>query len=63
MIFNLYKAYPVTINDVPLSWTDNNNMVKLTVQMTFLEWDLNNTGNGSQGITIGTPQGPQQPST
>ena len=63
MVFNLYKAYPVTINDTPLNWTDNNNMVKLTVQMTFLEWDLNNTGNGSQGITIGTPQGPQQPST
>ena len=58
MTSTLYKAYPVTINDIPLSWTDNNNMVKLTVQLTFLEWDLNNPGNGSQGTIIKPPTPP-----
>jgi hypothetical protein len=38
----LRKAYPVTINDVALSWTDNNNLIKLNTQITFREWDLNN---------------------
>jgi hypothetical protein len=55
MYFNLYKAYPVTINDVPLSWSDNNNMLKLTVQLTFLEWDLNNPGTGKSGVHIQLP--------
>ena len=36
----LLKAYPVSINEVPLSWTDNNNLIKLTTTLTFREWVL-----------------------
>jgi len=36
--YTLYKAYPLSINDAPLSWANNNNLLKLTVNMTFREW-------------------------
>jgi hypothetical protein len=39
----LLKAYPVSVNDVALSWTDNNNLIKLTVSLTFREWTLGAT--------------------
>jgi hypothetical protein len=40
--YTLYKAYPLSINDSPLSWANNNNLLKLTVNMTFREWAQNN---------------------
>lgn len=38
--YKLYKAYPVSINDSPLGWGDNNNLLKLTVKITFREWAI-----------------------
>jgi len=46
----LLKAYPISVNDVPLSWTDNNNLIKLTAGITFREWVL---GDGQQNTSLG----------
>jgi hypothetical protein len=57
----LLKAYPISINDIPLSWGDNNNLVKLSVKMTFTEWVL---GDPQTQTTLGggvrTNTAPQQ---
>ena len=45
----LLKAYPVSINEVPLSWTDNNNLIKLTTTLTFREWVL---GDGQVNASL-----------
>jgi hypothetical protein len=42
LTYNLLKAYPIAINDTPLSWEDNNNLVKLTTTITFREWSIDN---------------------
>lgn len=52
IVVNLYKAFPVSINDTALSWSDNNNLVKLTTQVTFREWDLGNLQNSPTGVTL-----------
>jgi hypothetical protein len=36
----LLKAYPITINDIALNWSENNNLIKLTTTITFREWTL-----------------------
>jgi len=38
--YKLFQAYPVSINDSPLSWSDQNNLLKLTVKITFREWAM-----------------------
>lgn len=38
--YKLYKAFPVAVNDSQLSWSDTNNLLKLNVTMTFVEWKL-----------------------
>ena len=35
----LMEAYPVSMHDVPLSWSDNNNLFKTTVDFTFRSFD------------------------
>ena len=32
------EMYPLSISDSPLSWSDNNSLLRFTVNMTFLEW-------------------------
>ena len=46
----LFKAYPISINDVGLNWTDNNNLIKLTITLTFREWQL---GDGQSSASLG----------
>jgi len=46
----LLKAYPISINDTALSWTDNNNLIKLTTTITFREWVL---GDGQNNASLG----------
>jgi hypothetical protein len=40
--YTLYKAFPIAINDTPVSWGDNNNLLKLTTTITFKEWSFAN---------------------
>lgn len=38
----LYETYPITLNDIPLAWEENNSIVKLIVGFTFRDWALVN---------------------
>ena len=49
LVTSLLKAYPVSINDVALSWSDNNNLIKLTTNLTFREWVL---GDMQSAVTL-----------
>ena len=43
--YELLKAYPISINDSPLAWGDNNDLLKLTTTLTFREWNLTSLNN------------------
>ena len=53
LLTTLNGAYPVSMNDIALNWSDNNNLIKLTTTITFREWIL---GNSQQGTTLQTRQ-------
>ena len=57
LVYSLYKAYPISINDTAVSWSDNNDLLKLTTTITFREWSfegttLNGNGGGSSNLLI-----------
>lgn len=37
---DLYQAFPTSIREIPLSWEDSNNLIKLGVSVTFKEYTL-----------------------
>jgi hypothetical protein len=47
LVVTLLDAYPITLNDIALNWTDNNNLMKLTTTITFREWILGYDGGSS----------------
>ena len=49
LVTSLLKAYPISVNDVALNWSDNNNLIKLTTTITFREWVL---GDLQQAVTL-----------
>ena len=49
LVTTLLKAYPTSMNDVSLNWSDNNNLIKLTITITFREWVL---GDSQQAVTL-----------
>jgi hypothetical protein len=40
LIITLLDAYPISMHDVPLSWSDNNNLFKTTVDFTFRDYNI-----------------------
>lgn len=36
----MYRAYPESMNEVSLGWSDNNNLMKITVSMSFRDWAM-----------------------
>ena len=36
----LKQAYPITVNDVPMDWAGNNQLLKVQATFTFSEWTL-----------------------
>jgi hypothetical protein len=40
MQYVLYKAFPTSINDISVGWGDNNQLMKITTNVTFREWAL-----------------------
>jgi hypothetical protein len=43
IVYRLYKAFPISMNDIAVSWSDNNNLMKLTGTFTFKEWQIDNS--------------------
>jgi len=63
--FNLYEAYPISLKEVPLSWGTNNDMIRLTIGVTYKEHTIDgsttirnlnriNSGVSSYGYTANT---------
>lgn len=52
---NIYKAFPVALNDSKVSWGDNNNLMKISATLSFREWDLQ-VGQSSSSTVVGSPQ-------
>jgi hypothetical protein len=54
----MYRAYPESINDINLDWSNNNQLMKVTVSMTFRDWAMlgvsNNKGGAVQPTTAPT---------
>lgn len=40
---NLYEAFPTSIRDVPLSWGDEGDMVKINVAISFTDYTIENS--------------------
>jgi len=59
----MHNAYPININDVPLSWSDNNNLLKITVGFTFRDWSIVDSGIANPGGRTQIPSVSPQPST
>lgn len=59
LTYKLYDAYPVAINDSPLAWEEQNNLLKVTVKVTFREWALNEGTTLLQKSQAQTALGPQ----
>ena len=51
----MYRAFPESINDINLSWNDNNNLMKITVSISYRDWAMvgvsNSTNNGAQNAS------------
>jgi hypothetical protein len=47
----MYKAYPESMNEINLGWNDNNQLMKITVSMSFRDWAMvgvdNKIGTGA----------------
>jgi len=55
-----YKAYPISINETPVSWDETNTLLKLTTTLTFKEWSFEGVTmrDNSQRSNPETPSGP-----
>jgi len=51
MQYVLYKAFPTSINDISVGWAENNQLMKITTNVTFREWAL----EGGNSVLM-TPQ-------
>jgi hypothetical protein len=50
------KAFPVSFNEVSLGWSQNNEVMKLSLGMTFRDWTL-------EGVSSSAPELPETPSS
>lgn len=49
----LFKAFPTSINDISVGWNNNNQLIKITTNITFREWSLEG-GDTSLDLPAGT---------
>lgn len=47
----LYGAYPTAISDIPLSWSDNDQMMTISVTFTYVNMRMENVSSDFQGGT------------
>lgn len=50
----LMNAFPVSMNEVPLSWSDNNELIKITVNFSFRDWRLLDVTASSANVSPST---------
>jgi hypothetical protein len=56
----MHNAYPTSINDIPLSWNDNNQLMKITVGFTFRDWSIVDSAvQGNNPAALAKPSLPE----
>lgn len=40
---NLFEAFPTSVREVPLAWSDTNNLMKINVQIAYTEYTIEGT--------------------
>lgn len=58
LTYDLYKAYPIAMNDTAISWGDNNNLLKVTTKITFTEWAMD---DAAAALAANKPPAQQTP--
>ena len=51
LTYSLAKAYPIALNDVPVSWDSTNQLLKISTKISFREWALTESINVLQAPT------------
>jgi hypothetical protein len=52
----LREAYPMSLGDVQLNWSDTNNIAKIPVSFTFFDWYNTDTQYSAGGFNVTDPQ-------
>ena len=60
LTYSLAKAYPIALNDVPVSWDSTNQLLKISAKITFREWALTESINVVRPETKLVPVAPLQ---
>ena len=65
--YYLYKAFPIALNDIPVSWANQNDLMKISAKISFREWSLNDFGSkltstASQSYSSQAPTNTSAPS-
>jgi len=55
---NMYDAFPVSVNDIQLNWGTNNQLLRVTVGISFKEFTIVGAGNYQQTATPTTVANP-----
>jgi hypothetical protein len=63
-VVSLYKAYPVSFNEVPLDWGSQDQLMKFNIAFTFRDWALESIstalpGGGVTGVVQNVPTATQ----
>ena len=48
----MHRAFPESLNDIPLGWNDNNSLVKLTVTFSFRDWAMIGVSSNQNGNQV-----------
>jgi len=51
----LIDSYPVSMNDIALSWADNNQLKRVTVTFTFRHWRFTNVATTDGSVKAAGP--------
>jgi hypothetical protein len=54
----MYRAFPESINDINLSWSDNSNLMKITVSISYRDWAMVGVSSAMNSQIQATPTNP-----
>lgn len=57
---SVLEAFPISMGDVSLSWSDNNSLIKISVTFAYTKW-INNASNTLPTVIPGLPTAPPSP--
>lgn len=54
-VFRLLQAFPISLSEIPLSWSDKSSLMKMNVSFTFKEYILDNVNQATYTAVPGVP--------